>query len=438
MSSQARLRITGPDIDSWYPLDPAKGTTSIGRGRDNDIILDDPEVASAHAYITHAQKPFQIIRLSQEGAVIVRERLIAPREPTPLEYKDRIRIGEYLIILVAPSESADAVPHEFEDGEYAIALSPPEWAVDAGETVTYQVKITNEGPRVTQWHAELERIDQSWYTLSDAQGVFKEWEGSTITLEVTPPRLPASRAGSHSFSIIVTSPNYPRDSQASATLIIYPYYDFTLDGPSPRDPSIPRDQDFEWTDFSITNRGNTETDYHIAAEDNRGACSFEFRSPNGEDSLVSQLEFSLPPGETLPIRMRITRPNLQSDHAESYEYWLSVTDSGGNKKRIPLGVVKVESRTAAEDMPPPEAEPPPAPEIPPPEPDFVPQPPASPPPAGGTDKKRTWIIVAVVAVVLLLCCCCIAAIVGFLFTEPGQNLLHELSMQTVPSLVALF
>jgi hypothetical protein len=74
-------------------------------------------------------------------------------------------------------------------------------------------------------------------------------------------------------------------------------------------------------------------------------------------------------------------------------------------------------------------------------PSSPPPPPPPPPtvsPAGKEGKNRTALIIGiVVAVLILLCCCCVIAVSVFLYSEPGQDLLYELSMNVLPSVLAL-
>ena len=70
MSTQDQLEIIRPDGQiEFYLLDVAKGLTNIGRDQENDVVLDDPDVASFQAMLDHRKRPYQLVLLSEEGQV---------------------------------------------------------------------------------------------------------------------------------------------------------------------------------------------------------------------------------------------------------------------------------------------------------------------------------------------------------------------------------
>jgi soluble lytic murein transglycosylase-like protein len=65
MPNQAYLEIIHPNGDvEFYPLDPGKGLTTIGRHADNDVVIDQPGVEPFHAVLDYRRSPCQIIVLS--------------------------------------------------------------------------------------------------------------------------------------------------------------------------------------------------------------------------------------------------------------------------------------------------------------------------------------------------------------------------------------
>ena len=68
MPTQAYLEIIHPNGDvEFYPLDPGKGITTIGRHADNDVIIDQAGVEPFHAVLDYRRSPCQIIVLSAGG-----------------------------------------------------------------------------------------------------------------------------------------------------------------------------------------------------------------------------------------------------------------------------------------------------------------------------------------------------------------------------------
>ena len=68
MPNQAYLEIIHPNGDvEFYPLDPGKGLTTIGRHADNDVVIDHPGVEPFHAVLDYRRSPCHFIVLSAGG-----------------------------------------------------------------------------------------------------------------------------------------------------------------------------------------------------------------------------------------------------------------------------------------------------------------------------------------------------------------------------------
>jgi hypothetical protein len=80
----------------------------------------------------------------------------------------------------------------------------------------------------------LEGLDPSWVTITPTNMRLKVNQRASVTVSITPPRAPSSRAGPHHLAVTVTSPNYPgRMSRRGATLVINPFYEFAMSELSP-------------------------------------------------------------------------------------------------------------------------------------------------------------------------------------------------------------
>jgi predicted secreted protein len=94
----------GPEIGRSYELTGAEYT--IGRGPDNDLVLDDGLVARYHAAIRQDGQRVVIVDLGGDHPVTVND---APREPgTParLEHRDIVGIGGCVFSYQQPREAA--------------------------------------------------------------------------------------------------------------------------------------------------------------------------------------------------------------------------------------------------------------------------------------------------------------------------------------------
>ena len=74
-----------------------KGTMNVGRGRDNQIILDDPTISRHHAWIKVEGEDFMVFDVgSANGTYVNDERVENPRR---LQNGDVVRFGDAKFVL---------------------------------------------------------------------------------------------------------------------------------------------------------------------------------------------------------------------------------------------------------------------------------------------------------------------------------------------------
>ena len=78
------------------------GVTSIGRGNDNDIILEGESVSRYHCRIASGDDGFSVQDLNSFNGTQVNG--IPVRDSSPLRDMDAITVGEFLFEFRAPSE----------------------------------------------------------------------------------------------------------------------------------------------------------------------------------------------------------------------------------------------------------------------------------------------------------------------------------------------
>ncbi len=83
------IRVTDPHKGKEYTLHP--GRTTLGRNKDNDVVLDEPTVSAVHARIVNEKSEWRVINLLSSNGTFVNGRKITQH---PLRHGDRIRFGE--------------------------------------------------------------------------------------------------------------------------------------------------------------------------------------------------------------------------------------------------------------------------------------------------------------------------------------------------------
>lgn len=96
-------------VQEFY-LDPDKKYTSIGSGKENDLVLQDSSVAVDHLFIEKQQDGYYVEDMGSRFGTILNEKKIMLK--TKLDDGDRISIGEHTLIFRAISSELDKRPKE--------------------------------------------------------------------------------------------------------------------------------------------------------------------------------------------------------------------------------------------------------------------------------------------------------------------------------------
>lgn len=101
----AILTVTaGPDTGFKFRIQPT-AITYIGRGADNDVVLDDPATSRRHAHIRFQDGNYVLTDLGSANGTLVNGQRVAERA---LSHGDLIKVGqnEILTSIVGSSPSA--------------------------------------------------------------------------------------------------------------------------------------------------------------------------------------------------------------------------------------------------------------------------------------------------------------------------------------------
>jgi len=357
-------------------IDPHREVINFGSHPDNDIVISSPGIAPFHAMLDLRRKPYQFKQLSETVETPKGQQILTPSESREIHLWDTIELGDYRITLieretlenrqpfessiikipagdpdqalagagetglVSPSGLAVRPPDQLDD---AIVTEPvvPEYTIDAGQTLTLVFSITNSGETIADFEVSLEGLDPNWVTITPASMHLKINQRASVTVSITPPRAPASRAGQHHFAVMVKSPNYPgRMSRRGATLVINPFYEFAVGELSPRQLTISWDRRTATTSMAVVNQSNSLAHYRIEGNDDDHACSFEFQSPGEAVRLANQTDFHLASDTTvvLPIFITARKRHLVGLRSRDMQFTIATTPlEGPQPARAVLG-----------------------------------------------------------------------------------------------------
>ena len=331
-----QLEIIAPNGEiKFFDLNPGRGITNIGRHPENDLVIDSEDVAPFHAVLDHRQKPFQLVVVSQETETVVEGQRVPPNVPHVLQTWDTIQLNGHSLVLIegdgglggnrsapriealpaatalAATGTAAAVgaaaavagatgtpakvtpgaggqvyprmatpPAERRDDFVVTEITEREWVIDVEGLANTQLTVANGGDLVATFQVHVEGVDPTWVTVEPPSVNLFEGERATFTISITPPRLPTSRAGTYYLSLITTSPDYANRSSAhTCTLMLNPFYEYSLSDLSPKQQNVTWNKQTARTALAIANRGNSDVVYRLDAEDDERGCHFEFQTP---------------------------------------------------------------------------------------------------------------------------------------------------------------
>ncbi|HEY8601098.1 MAG TPA: FHA domain-containing protein [Thermomicrobiales bacterium] len=82
----------GEDIGRRFDLDNTQLT--IGRGADNDLVLNDPMVSRYHAVLKSQGSRYTLIDLGSSNPVVINDQALEPGNPQQLTHRDVVFIGK--------------------------------------------------------------------------------------------------------------------------------------------------------------------------------------------------------------------------------------------------------------------------------------------------------------------------------------------------------
>jgi len=342
VDSNERLKI--------HDLDESKGITTVGQDLPSDIVLESPATTPFRLALDYRQEPCRLSVSDQSKSVTVNEEAVPAGSGRDIYDQDEIRVAGYTITFRAYAEepsgtgAAPAPPKQPEPGSQTPPEAPPvpatpDWptapppetetapaseraepailasvseqavTIDVEQAISFQLTVVNAGDLVAQFNVTAKGGAQEWATITPAEFHLNERERTTVEVTVAPPRLPTSRAGTHSLTLVVTSPHYPHErAQTRTAITIKPYYELAVGNLSPRRQSIPWSQPSGQTEVPLTNKGNSEVLVGLTGEDDALACRFEFEVPDEIEeavSLTKRVDVRIPFNKTVKVLVRL-------------------------------------------------------------------------------------------------------------------------------------
>ena len=270
----------------FYPAPKSGSSLTIGRGEDNTIVLSDSQASRTHARIEFDGQAYRIVDLKSRNGTFLEDAKLLPGIPEPWPPEKALRIGATWLRLARAQVSdrtafvpASALPKEEApagrsggQSRLELLLDRDQLSVEPGKIITLAVTMLNQGSVVDHFSPRIEGIPAEWVTNQPPTVQLMPGSQQVATFTISPPRTPASRAGSYPIKVRAISRDAPdRSAEARATLAVTPFYRFSSEL-TPQKIRAGRT-----ARIKLENLGNTHETFNLSWQDR--AVEVDFKPP---------------------------------------------------------------------------------------------------------------------------------------------------------------
>lgn len=335
-----QIHVLQPDQDVYSVSMVPTGLT-IGRGTENDLVIDHSSVSRYHARIDFDGKNYLVQDLKSLNGTYLENTRLAPGEPVTWMPGDNLRVGEVWLRLeragqsqttqVLPPEAAptrpgrrsstarskttakkstsDQLPEttptflrpdgsSIESNQVTLSAGKG-WvgaftdasniSVSPGNVVSTSVLLFNQSPKQDVFHITFQGLTPDWIP-SPPQPIQVPANGrAEAQLHLRPPRSSEGKAGRHPVTLQITSQKSPDQSvELRLILTVTAFSQFSCEL---RPRQIPSGQ---LGQVLVHNRGNLPETYTVLLEDRQNELIFD----------PSQVKIHIPAGKTAIVEFR--------------------------------------------------------------------------------------------------------------------------------------
>ncbi len=240
--TQDRISILAPD-HSIRTVDLNPNGMTLGRGSDNDVVLDYQNVSRHHVRITFDSGKYQVTDLNSTNGTYLATFKLLPGIPEDWPPDKPLRVGDCYVRMErkasgAPVSGVAGVGGTMMDpsriqsspgaGRVGVFCEARELTVAPGGSVSLPLTILNQGAVVDAFKISTDGVPAAWVTVPSALVRLLPGMSQDVTLVIQPPRSSQSKAGAHPFALKVASQEMPDQiAQLQLPLIVQPFHQFS-------------------------------------------------------------------------------------------------------------------------------------------------------------------------------------------------------------------
>ncbi len=298
----------------------AKSMT-LGRGSDNEIMIDRPGISRHHARIDFNGTDYTVTDLHSTNGTFLGEQNLPPSEAVVWAPGENLLIGEVWLRLERAGQTTTTrvfVPEETRPapkqpatvpiiitlggqsipvsevsqsarGWVGAAVDPVNLGAAPGGIATFTLKLFNRGPQSDTFLITLQGVPMDWIVGPPHPVVIQANGGREVPITVRPPRSAAGRAGRHQIQLRVASQSDPSETvEVRLQLTVTAFSEFY----SEMQPRQVRSG--QVGQVLVQNRGNLPETYTVLWEDHFRSLVFE----------PPQVQVTIPPGKSAVVEYR--------------------------------------------------------------------------------------------------------------------------------------
>ena len=302
-----------------------KQTLAIGRDPSSDIEIQGEKVSRNHARIERrADGSYTITDLGSTNGTYMNEAKLLSNVPEPWLPDHIVSIGQFRLsiqkaVTYETQRNVEAVHSDIAGGAIPGLAPPPDprqtqqtpmttggpsrqlvdvqinpslVMVDPGSQASVSVEIYNQSDIVEHYRIQVQGIPVEWFTVPPNRLQLLPGNRGNLPIAFHPPRNPKSTAGTHTFSIRVSSEERGAEiGRGTGLITIKPFYQYTVD----MEPKRVRKRGM--IRFILNNQSNAPDSYTILGRDREEGLNFYPPSHSGSvgGGLTQVFEFEVRP-----------------------------------------------------------------------------------------------------------------------------------------------
>jgi uncharacterized repeat protein (TIGR01451 family) len=293
-------------------------TMTLGRGADNDIVIDQPGISRHHARLDFDGQNYFITDLHSTNGTFREDQSLPPGEAVIWSPGENLRIGEVwlrleragqaqttrafvpeatrpaknlpqtvAVFLAADGRSVDASQvSQSAHGWLAATVDPASLGASPGGSAVFTLTLFNRGPQGETFIVTVHGVPPEWVAFPARPVSIPAGGDRQVTITLRPPRSPAGRAGRYQVLIHIASQNVPSETvEVRLPLTVTAFLEFY----SEMQPRQVRSG--QVGQVLVQNRGNLPETYTVLFEDHFHSLVFE----------PPQVRVTIPPGKSAAV-----------------------------------------------------------------------------------------------------------------------------------------